>query len=350
MKHHILTFTILLVAPVAALHADDRSKLAALFASAADNGGKVTIPPGDYHLDGSEPIPLRSEMTVTAYGARFYLPEKLGDQARAVLFSGENVKHLRWFGGHFQGSVFDPSRTSNTWEPNANTRGIVITTSSGGETANLIFRDITSGGLAGAAITVLGADRKRGDRTYARNVTVENCTLQQSGKFMWDYGFLWQRIVWPEDYNDQQRALATKYFPPEYVRGPVSMKQGEDRVFFDNTPPLPVSKRDYRGQQSLCFYHDDLPSNVVRGRQYFIVESKPDFIRIAETLGGKPIRFASDAGADTRLMYPLFRAHLVLYAPKRSGPGKGANDLVGCEDVIVRGCRLSALGDTHAHS
>lgn len=346
MKHHILTFTILLVAPVAALHADDRSKLAALFASAADNGGKVTIPPGDYHLDGSEPIPLRSEMTVTAYGARFYLPEKLGDQARAVLFSGENVKHLRWFGGHFQGSVFDPSRTSNTWEPNANTRGIVITTSSGGETANLIFRDITSDGLAGAAITVLGADRKRGDRTYARNVTVENCTLQQSGKFMWDYGFLWQRIVWPEDYNDQQRALATKYFPPEYVRGPVSMKQGEDRVFFDNTPPLPVSKRDYRGQQSLCFYHDDLPSNVVRGRQYFIVESKPDFIRIAETLGGKPIRFASDAGADTRLMYPLFRAHLVLYAPKGSGPGKGAIDLVGCEDVIVRGCRLSALGDT----
>src|SRR6202034_2612743 len=28
------------------------------------------------------------------------------------------------------------------------------------------------------------------------------------------------------------------------------------------------------------------------------------------------------------------------------GPGKGALDLVGCEKVIVRGCRLSALGDT----
>ncbi|MCP4645263.1 MAG: hypothetical protein GY851_32775, partial [bacterium] len=46
------------------------------------------------------------------------------------------------------------------------------------------------------------------------------------------------------------------------------------------------------------------------------------------------------------LIYPLFRAHLALYAPKGSGPGKGAIDLVGCEDVIVRGCRLSALGDT----
>jgi hypothetical protein len=346
----------LLFAWAASLHAqdvrrdsDDRPKLATLFASAVNNGGKVTIPPGDYDLDGSEPIPLGSEMTVIAYGARFHLPEKLGDQARAVLFSVENVKYLRWFGGHFQGRVFDPSKTSNTWEPNANTRGIVITTTPGGETANLTFRDITSDGLAGAVITVLGAEKKGSDReidTYARNVTIENCTLERSGKFMWDYGFLWQRMVWPEDYNDQQRALATKYFPPEYVRGPVSMSKGDDRVFFDNTPPLSVSKRDYRGQQSLCFYHDDLPSNVVRGRQYFIVESKPDFIRIAETIGGTPIRFASDAGADTRLMYPLFHAHLALYAPKGSGPGKGAIDLVGCEDVIVRGCRLSALGDT----
>ena len=130
----------LLFAWAASLHAqdvrpesDDRSKLAALFSSAADNGGKVTIPPGDYDLDGIKPISLRSEMTITAYGARFHLPEKLGDQARAVLFSGENVKHLRWFGGYFQGSVFDPSKTSNTWEPNANTRGIVITTTPGSE-------------------------------------------------------------------------------------------------------------------------------------------------------------------------------------------------------------------------
>ncbi len=269
---------------------DDRSKLAALLASAADNGGKVTIPTGDYYLDGSQPIPLRSEMRVAAYGARFHLPEKLGDRARAVLFSGGRLKHLRWLGGHFRGGVFDPSRTSNKWEPNANTRGIVITTTPGGETANLTFRDITSDGLAGAVITVLGAENKGGDRTCARNVTIENCTFERSGKFMWDYGFLWQRMVWPENYNDRERTLATKYFPPAHIRGPVSMAEGDDPVLFDNKPPLPVSKRDYRGQQSLCFYHDGLPSNVVRGRQYFIVESKPDFIPIAETLGEKPVR------------------------------------------------------------
>ena len=166
---------------------DDRSKLATLFASAADNGGNVTIPPGDYDVDGSEPIPLRSQMTVTAYGAHFHLPEKLGDQARAVVFAGENVSDFRWFGGHFIGRVFNPDRTDNSWEPNANTRGILITTTSGGETTNLTFRDVSSDGMAGAVITVLGAAKPGSDReidAYARNVTAENCTLQQSGKFM----------------------------------------------------------------------------------------------------------------------------------------------------------------------
>jgi nitrous oxidase accessory protein NosD len=37
---------------------------------------------------------------------------------------------------------------------------------------------------------------------------------------------------------------------------------------------------------------------------------------------------------------------LALYAPTGGGPGKGALDLVGCEKIVVRGCRLSALGDT----
>ena len=29
-------------------------------------------------------------------------------------------------------------------------------------------------------------------QTFARNVTVENCTLERSGKLMWDDVFLWQ--------------------------------------------------------------------------------------------------------------------------------------------------------------
>jgi nitrous oxidase accessory protein NosD len=106
-----------------------------------------------------------------------------------------------------------------------------------------------------------------------------------------------------------------------------------------------VSTRDERGQESLCLYGDTLPPNLVRGRQYFVVESEPDFIRIATTPGGEVIRFAGDGGGEVRLLYPLFRAHLALYAPQGSGPGKGAIDLVSCQNVIVQGCRLSALGD-----
>lgn len=84
----------------------------------------------------------------------------------------------------------------------------------------------------------------------------------------------------------------------------------------------------------------------MRGRQYFVVESQPKFIRIANEPHGQPITFASDGGGDVKLITDLFRAHLALYAPIGSGPGKGAFDFVHCNDVIVRGCQLSALGDT----
>ncbi|OYW30560.1 MAG: hypothetical protein B7Z47_03475, partial [Chthoniobacter sp. 12-60-6] len=46
--------------------ADDSAQLATLLAK----GGVVTIPAGDYHLDGIKPLPLASNMTVFAHGAR----------------------------------------------------------------------------------------------------------------------------------------------------------------------------------------------------------------------------------------------------------------------------------------
>ncbi len=354
MKPTLTILTTLLLAPLATLHADDSAELSALLSQAAEHGGVVTIPPGDYELDGTTPLKLSSGMTVFAYGARFHLPKTLGDKARAVVFSGQDVSDFRWFGGHFSGHVFDPARAANSWEPNANTRGILMTTTPGGRSENLTFRDITSDGLAGAAITVLGAAKNGSEReveTFARNVTVENCTLERSGKFMWDYGYLWQITVWPEDFSEHERTMAAKYFRHDLVRGPVRMDAGDDRVFFDNAKPLPVTQRREgpeadRGHDAVCFFGDELPSNIVRGKQYFVVESTPEFIRIAETVGGEALKFASDAGSQARLISNLFQAHLALYAPAGSGPGKGALDLVGCEKVIVRGCRLSALGDT----
>ena len=53
--------------------ADDSATLAALL----EKGGVVTIPAGDYRLDGTTPLPLASNMTVMAHGVRFILPESL---------------------------------------------------------------------------------------------------------------------------------------------------------------------------------------------------------------------------------------------------------------------------------
>ena len=339
-----LTFAMALAATTLA-RADDTPRLATLLTA----GGTVTIPPGDYRLDGTAPILLSSHTVVSAHGARFIMPDTLGDKARAVLFSGENVRDFTWQGGHFVGHVFDPSRPDNAWEPNANTRAILITTTPGGRTENLAFRDITSDGVAGAVITVLGAVAPGSERhvaTFARNVTVEQCTLERSGKFMWDYGFLWQIVVWPEDYGAPERALAAKYFRHDLVRGPVRMVAGEDRVRFANVPPLPLTRPGERGHDAICFFGDTLPTNIVRGRRYFVVESTPEFIRIADGPDGPPLVFATDAGPASKIVADLFQAHLALYAPTGSGPGKGAIDLVACENVIVRGCRLGALGDT----
>ncbi len=320
----------------------------------AKPGDTLVIPPGEYALDGKVPIPLKSDLTIIAEGAAFRLPEQMGDKARAVVFQGENIRNLTWRGGRFVGHVFDQSRSDNTWEPNVNTRGILITTSIGGRTENLRFEKIQSDGLAGAAITVLGAEKKGTEKevlTYAKGIQVTDCRLERTGKYMWDYGYLWQITVWPEEYGPTEHAHAKKYFRHDLVRDGVRIEAGDDRVFFANQKPLPLSKvreglEADRGYDSLCFFGDTLPSNLVRGRQYFVVESTPTYVRIADKPLGAPIRFKTSAGPKTKLVTQLFYAHLALYSPNGAGPGKGALDLVGCEDVDVRGNTLSALGDT----
>ena len=215
-------------------------------------------------------------------------------------------------------------KAENTWEPNANTRAILITTTPGGRTENLTFRDITSDGVAGAVVTVLGAEQKGSEReveTFARNVTVENCTLERSGKFMWDYGYLWQITVWPEDYNEAERAMAAKYFRHDLVRGPLRHGSGRrSRVVRQREATSRVANREgadaSRGHDAVCFFGDTLPSNIVRGRQYFVVESKPDFIRIAETPGGRRDPFRRQRGAASATRQPA-----ISRAPRPLRPG-----------------------------
>ncbi|MCF7788446.1 MAG: right-handed parallel beta-helix repeat-containing protein [Prosthecobacter sp.] len=322
--------------------ADDSATLAALLAK----GGVVTIPTGDYHLDGTKPLPLASNMTVFAHGARFILPEALPDKARVVLFAGEDIAHFTWHGGEFVGHVFDPAQKDNVWEPNANTKGIEITTTKEGGTHDILFREVKSNGMAGAVIGVHGLAGKSSESAvtaYAERVAVESCTLLRSGKFMWDYGYLWQIMTWPEAYEPWEVERAKKYFRMDQVHE-VTMQQGDDRVRFDNSvKPITVSQTD-EPKEALTFLGETLPKNIVRGLQYFVVESTPEYIKIADQPKGAPIRFEGDGSGS--LAFNISATYLSAYAPTGSGPGKGAFDIVGAKDVRVTGCQLSANGDT----
>lgn len=324
----------------ASVMADDSAKLVALLAK----DGVVTIPAGDYHLDGAQPIPLRSNTTVMAHGARFILPETLPDQARVVLFAGENILHFAWHGGEFIGHVFDPAKKDNTWEPNANTKGIEITTTKLDGTHDILFRDVKSDGIAGAVIGVHGLvssiDKSALPRG-AERVAIESCTLLRSGKFMWDYGYLWQIMTWPAADQAWEYERAKKYFRTDLMR---EATFSEDLVKFDNTiKPIAISASD-EPKEALTFMGDDLPKNVIRGLQYFVIESTPTHIKIAEKPGGAPIRFENDGKGH--LAFNIQATYLAAYAPTGSGPGKGAFDVTNVEDVRVTRCQLSALGDT----
>lgn len=329
---------------LASAHADDTARLTELLAQ----GGVVTLPPGDYHLDGAQPIPLRSNTTVLAHGARFHLPETLPDQARIVVFAGEDIAHLTWHGGEFIGHVFDPAQKENRWPPNANTKGIEITTTRPGGTHDILFRDLRSHGLAGAVIGVHGLVKKGSESevlAWAERVAVESCVLLRSGKFMWDYGYLWQIMTWPEEYEPWEVERAAQYFRMDLVREGVTMADGDDRVRFDNRQnPVPVSQ-SAEPVDALTFLNADLPKNLIRGRQYFVVASAEDHIKIAAEPGGEPIRFQGAGGPGSRFVHKLNGAYHA-WAPIGAGPGKGAFDITGARDVRVTGCQLSALGDT----
>jgi hypothetical protein len=328
--------------------ADDSAKIAAFLAPAMDAGGSVTIPAGDYQLDGAKPIALPSHTTVSAYGARFHLPKTLGDKARVVLFTGENVSGLRWLGGHFSGHIFDPARKENTWEPNANTRVFVITTTKEGGTRDILFRDVMSDDVAGAVIGVHGLSKKGSQSEViapAERVAVESCTLLRSGKFMWDYGYLWQILSWPAEYEPWEVELARRYYRTDLIRENVVLEDGDDRVRFDNrVGPIPVSASE-EPREALSFMTEALPKNLTHGRAYFVVESGKDYLKIADKPGGSPIRFQGRSGPHTQFVHNLSTGYLG-WAPTGAGPGKGAFDITSAKDVRVTGCQLSALGDT----
>lgn len=333
-------------------NADTSTALHALFeAVKRAKGGKVIIPPGTYYLAGDKAIPLTSNTSVEAYGANFYLPKHLGDQARLVLFHGQDIRQFSWQGGHFWGYVFDHLNPPNTWEPNVTTRIFVVNTSESGTTDRLTFRDILADGIAGAVINVEGNKRSESVvHNFATNITIENCNFKNTGKFMWDYGLLWQIIVFPEDYTEENRVMAQKYFRNELIIPLVKMEAKDDRVYLNNVD-LKTNQLIVLKGTSVCFYNDELPINLIRGKQYFVVESTNEYIKISEARDGSILTFDTSAGEQLKMIHQVRRSFMGLYAPKGHGPGKGAIDLVGCKYNTIAHCKISALGDAmHIHS
>ena len=335
---------------------DDTPAFQRLFEAVSKiGGGTVTIPAGEYYVSGLSSINIPSNTTVFAYGANFHLPKTLGDQARIVVFKGENITNFTWFGGHFEGYCFDHRNPPNTWEPNVNTRIFVISTSESGKTDHILFRDVSSNKVAGAIVNIEGFKKVHDLPTvenFATNVSVENCTFIDSGKFMWDYGLLWQIIVFSDEYTPADLAMAKKYFRNDLIRSNVKMNDGDNKILFDNKlNPISISSSNLP-KDAVCFFGDKLPENIVKGKQYFIVTSTAQYIQVSDQPKGEPITFkGSSSATQTNLIYNLQDAFYVLYAPIGSGPGKGCIDLVACKNTRITGCKISALGDAmHIHS
>jgi hypothetical protein len=309
-------------------------------------GGLVTIPPGKYYVSGKQAIPLSSNTRVDATGAVFTLPEKLGNQARLTLFAGSNLTDFHWTGGKFLGRCFDPTKPENDWEPNVATLIFAITMTTA--TERISFRRVESLGIAAAVISVFGQSEpssETGVRSYAKHVRVDDCQLLESGRFMWDYGYLWQIVIWPEDFSEHERTLPDRYFRNDLIRHKLHGKAGESLIQFDNAKPLPVAKEG-NPSDAVVFFGAELPNNIKRGKQYFIVHSQPEGIKVAEQPGGEALVLDGPLGHDAKLIHNQQAAFHALYAPTGGGTGKGAVDLVACEDVRLSNCQLSARGDT----
>jgi hypothetical protein len=309
-------------------------------------GGLISIPPGNYFLSGKEPIALASNTRVDATGAVFTLPEKLGNQARLTIFTGSNLHDFHWTGGKFLGRCFDPAKPENDWEPNVATLIFALTTTK--STERISFRRVESLGIAGAVISVFGQSEPRsesGVQTYAKQVRVDNCQLLESGRFMWDYGYLWHILIRPDEFTEHERQLPAKYFRNDLVRSKLQAGSGDRLIRFDNAKVLPVAK-EVKPSDVVVFFGGDLPKNIQRGKQYFIVESQPEGIKVAEQPGGQTLVLDGPLGPDAKLIHNQQAAYHALYAPLGGGSGKGAVDLVACEDVRLSNCQLSARGDT----
>lgn len=312
-------------------------------------GGIVVIAPRTYYLSGSSPIKLPSNTKVVATGARFILPKVMGDRAKLLLFEGVNVHDFTWEGGRFEGYCFDINAASNTWEPNANTGIFRFRTTPQGTTARLLFKGIESSRIAGAVISVNGIPRAGSEsevELYARDISVLDCRFVDSGSFMWDYGYLWQVMTWPQEHTAREREVADRYFPKHLVREGGRFEAGGSRFFLDNRDAVFAVAKDSSAESAITFFGDKLPAVIKRGKAYYVVNATSDSIEVAEKMGGVPLRYTEKQDMPAGVIRDMAASFWQLMSPTGGADSKGAIDLRQCLNTRISGCTLSAQGDT----
>lgn len=311
-------------------------------AEAVKSAVQIQIPPGEYHLAAIEPIRLFSNLSVIAEGAHFFFPEKMDQPKHRTMFAGEDIRNFSWQGGTFHGYVYDVPPAVSLWRPDACSRGIALSTSENGITSDIVFKNIFGKNCAGSVVSVYGHSFE-GRRNQAANIEMTNCHFENCGKFMWDYGYLWEKIVFPEEFLPVEYDNAMRYLPMHNMSGAVTFK--DDHICVEN---LPKQKFDGRFPwDSICFFGNDLPPQIIRGKVYYVCHEENGQLWFSSEIGGSPCRISDvPVRCSCRLFRNLFDVFHWTYAPVEQGPGKGAMDFVCCKKLTVSGCSFSANGDT----
>lgn len=297
------------------------------FAEAQEAGGSILIPPGDYLLLGT--VPLFSHLQIEATGARMHFSKTL-PQHRATMFYGEEIRDLSWHGGCFLGYVYDPTRGENLWEPHA--ESVAIRIKGGG---GISLSQVNGKDLAGCVFFAEGTEEAPLEDIHLSEMHTENC-----GRFMWDYGYLWQRITYPEYHTKEEVANAYRYLPEEYYSAPLSVKNGR---LSSKRMPTAAPEDD-----TVSFFGDGIPSPLKKGKFYYAEEGEGGLL-VREALDGDPI-LLPEGDYTFQLFRGLYRSYHMMYAPKGGGVSKGGMDIRFAKGVFMKSCVLSASGDAmHFH-
>lgn len=315
---------------------DTNDAMRACFAEAAkDNHAVVIIEPGEYLLEGLKPIVLSSDTIVQAHGAVFFFPEELGENCRRFMFCGEGIENFTWDGGKFIGYVHDPEAMQNKWEPRAHT--VCIEMIGGGK--NISFRNMEAENIAGPVIHVRGEKDADAIRKYAEHIRICDCRFHHCGMVMWDYGYLWQNIVFSEHYPKETVEKAYRYMPEEVMSSELSLQGG--KLYATVMPRKMEEETD-----TVTFFGNELPPEIKRGKRYYVINGGAENgLMICEEQGGDAIVF-SDFPKGVRLfrnMFYVFRLYTPVGADCRR---KGAIDVTLCKDVSISGCAFDAYGDS----